>query len=301
MKRIVPSIWAAAFALFALSTAALAQTAGPPKVMLFEREEIKPGKFDEHLRESNNFARMLAHARTINEPSYYRFGMYPVAGNANEVMYIYPFDSMEQWGKRDRDLERWLSRPGPVRAFFERISGPQQPQREDLHTSVRTMVGVYNPMMSLNPRQNLSKARYVNVTMIRIKPGHYGDFMKVASMYVDAMKRTKGDPHFAAYEIVGGAPDGTFVFLSSMESLAEMDAMIANAAEFPKAMGDKLDDFEKLMAASIESMATNIYAINGRMSSVPAEYMAADPAFWSQELPAPPTSTTATASKKRQK
>ncbi|HYE14983.1 MAG TPA: hypothetical protein VD968_11125 [Pyrinomonadaceae bacterium] len=290
----------AACLLAALSVSAAAQTAGPPKVFLFEREELKPGAFDAHLREANNFARMLAHARKAGEPAYVRLGMFPVAGNYNEVFYAYPFNSLEQWAQSQRDIQRWMSTPGPMRTYFESIAGPQRPA-EDLHTSVRSMVAVYRPELSLNPRQSLAKARYVSLSTMRVKMGHYGDFMKLAGMYTDAMKRMKGDHHWAMYEVVGGAPEGTFLILSSMEKLAEMDAMMANASEFPKAMGDKLDDFEKLMAASIESMATNIYAINGRMSSVPAEYMAADPAFWSQELPAPPTSTTATASKKRQK
>jgi len=287
MKRLILLLCAAWLLLPALSPRALAQTTAPPRVVLFEREEIKPGRLVEHEREANNFARMLAHARTAGEPSYTRFGLTPVAGNANEVMYLYRFDSLEQWAQSQNDIERWMSRPGPMRAFYERLAGPPRPDAEDPHTSVRRMVGVYQPSMSYNPRPNLTKARYISMTTIRVKPGHYGDWMRLISMYVDAMKRMKGDPHFAAFEIVGGAPDGTFVFLTSMDSMAEMDRMTANAGEFPRAMGEKLDDFEKLVAASFESMTTNIYAINPRISNPPAEFVAADPAFWSHDMPTP--------------
>ena len=267
---------------------AAAQTAGPPKVFLFEREELKPGAAIEHLRESNNFARMLAHAKKAGETSYVRLGMTPIAGNANEVLYAYPFDSLEQWAKSQQDIERWLSRPGPMRTYFEGISGPQRQVGEDLHTSVRSTVAVYRPELSLNPRQSLARARYLSFTTMRVKVGHYGDWMRLTGMYIDAMKRMKGDHHWAVYEAVGGAPEGTFFILSTMESLAEMDAMIANAAEFPKAMGDKLDDFEKLAAATLESPVTVIYRIDPRMTNPPAEFVAADPQFWSQEMPPMP-------------
>ena len=277
----------AACLLAALSVSAAAQTAGPPKVFLFEREELKPGAFDAHLREANNFARMLAHARKAGEPAYVRLGMFPVAGNYNEVFYAYPFNSLEQWAQSQRDIQRWMSTPGPMRTYFESIAGPQRPA-EDLHTSVRSMVAVYRPEMSLNPRQSLAKARYLSLSTMRVKMGHYGDFMKLAALYIDAMKRMKGDHHWAMYEVVGGAPEGTFLVLSSMEKLAEMDEMMAGASEFPKAMGDKLDDFEKMSAAALDSIVTTIYQFDPKMTNPPEEFVAADPKFWSQEMPAPP-------------
>jgi hypothetical protein len=277
---------AACFAL-AAPPAAAAQAGPPPKVILVEREVIKPGKAVEHTREAHNFARMLAHAATVNEPAYTRLGMTPIAGNPNEVLYIYPFESFAQWAQSQRDIERWMSRPGPVRTFFDRVSGPADPAREDLHVSQHSMVAVYLPALSLNPNREMAKARYMNLTTIRVKPGHYGDFMKVVGMYTEARKKMKGDQHFATFEVAGGGPEATFLIFSTMESVAEMDAQAAQAGDFPKAMGDKLDDFEALVARSIESMVNNVYAFVPQMSSVPAAFHSADAAFWSQSLPEP--------------
>lgn len=286
--------------LFTLCAHAAAQTAGPPKVFFFEREELKPGKFEEHLKESNNFVRTLAYAKKAGQASYVRLGMFPVAGNYNEVFYAYPFESLEQWAQSQRDIERWMTTPGPVKAYFDGLAGPPR-QTEDLHTSNRSMVAVYHPELSYNPRTSLAKTRYVSISTFRVKIGHYGDWMKLTAMYTDAVKRMKGDHHWAVYETVGGAPDGTFLVLTSLESLAEMDAMLANSAEFPKAMGDKLDDFEKLSAATIESITTNIYQIDPKMTNPPEAFLAADPKFWSQEMPAaaPLTRTASTRGKKK--
>ncbi|MCA1632601.1 MAG: hypothetical protein LC802_02510 [Acidobacteria bacterium] len=280
--------------LLTVAPAARAQTSGPSKVILIEREELKPGKFEEHLRESNNFARMLAHARTVNEPSYVRVGMSPIAGNANEVLYLYTFDSFAQWAQSQRDIERWMTKPGPMRTFFERVTGPPQ-QGEDLHTSVRSMVASFNPMLSHNPRASLAKARYLSVSTFRVKPGHYGDFIRATQMYKGALGKMKGDHHFAVYEVMGGGRDGMFLILSSMESLAEMDQQMAAGDEFPKAMGEKLDDFERLVSATLDPSDTVIYAINGRMSNPPEEFIKADPTFWSQEMPVATTTTTVSA------
>ncbi len=286
--------------LFTFAAGAAAQTAGPPKVFLFEREEIRPGKFDEHQKESNNFARTLAYAAKAGQRSYVRLGMSPMAGNYNEVFYAYPFDSLAQLEQAERDMEHWMTTPGPVKAYYEGLSGPPR-QGEDLHTSERSMVAVYNPELSYNPRTSLAKARYVAVSTFRVKIGHYSDFMKATALYVEAVKRMKGDHHWATYESIGGGADGTFFVLSSVESLAEMDADIASSAEFPKAMGDKLGDFEKLSAAAIESITTTIYQIDPKMTNPPAEFLAADPQFWSQEMPAapPPMRTASTKGKKK--
>lgn len=285
--------------LFTFVASAAAQTAGPPRVFLFEREELRPGKFEEHLKESNTFARTLAYAKKAGQASYVRLGMFPVAGNYNEVMYAYPFDSLEQWAQSQRDIERWMTTPGPVKAYFDGLTGPPR-AGEDLHTSNRSMVAVYNPALSYNPRTS-PKTRYIAISTFRVKPGHYGDWMRLVGMYTDAVKKMKGDHHWAAYESVGGAPDGTFLILSSMESLAEMDADMAGSAEFPKAMGEKLDDFEKLTAATVESITTSIYQLDPKMTNPPEAFVAADPKFWSQEMPAaqPVTRTASTRGKKK--
>jgi quinol monooxygenase YgiN len=176
--------------------------------------------------------------------------------------------------------------PGPVKTLFDDLSAQMQ-MTEDLHTSQRTMVAVLRPDLSYNPRQNVGKARYVAITTLRVKPGHMSDFMKVAQLYIGALRKMKGDDHWALYQVVGGGRDDVFMSVSSMESLAEMDAMIARGGDFARAMGDDMDDFEQAVARSLDPIDTMIYAINPQMSHVPAEIMDADRAFWSAPLPAP--------------
>lgn len=281
MKRFFLSF--SAILVLLLSAASVA--AQPPKVIAVDREELKPGKFEDHVRESNNFVRMLAKARDMNQPGYYRIGMTPIAGNLNEVTYLWFFDSLDEWARSQRDIQRWTTTPGPVKAYFDDLSAPMRGM-EDMHTMQRSMIGVYRPDLSYNPRGNIGKARYLSVTTMRVKPGHIGDFMKAAQMYIGAMRKMKNDDHWAMYQIVGGGRDDVYMILSSMETLAEMDAMLARGGEFVRTMGDDMDDFEELVAKSLDPTDTVIYAFNPHMSHPPQEIMETDRAFWNWNMPA---------------
>ena len=86
-----------------------------------------------------------------------------------------------------------------------------------------------------------------------------------------------------------------------MESLAELDSEIMSSGEIPKSLGDKLDEFNKLSAATIESVTTTIYQFDPKMTNPPDSFIAADPQFWSQEMPsaAPAMKTASVKSKKK--
>lgn len=278
--------------LFLFAPAAAAQA--PPKVLVFDREEIKPGKFRDHVRESNHFARVLAKAEETGQPAYHRVGMSPIAGNTNEAAYVWFFDSLDAWARSQQDIERWLSTPGPVQTYFEQLTGPLR-GREDLHTSQRSTVGVLHAPLSYNAGRDVTKARYITVTTFRVKPGHVGDFMRVAQTYIGAMRKMKSDHHWAMYEVVGGGRDSVYLAVTPMESLAEMDKLVTSGGEFVKAMGEDLDDFEELIAKTIDPSETTIYAINPHMSFVPKRFHEADRAFWGRPLPPDdaPAATTA--------
>jgi hypothetical protein len=293
--------------LLALAAPTEAQS-GPPKVVLIEREVLKPGAAPSHERESNNFARMLAHAKRVpGEKTYLRLGMTPIAGDVNEVLYLYPFASFEEVAQRDRDLERWLTRPGPMNAFFTQVSResapPQSGVNADHHASQRAMLAAQVEELTYNPRVNLGEARYVEMIVFRVKPGQDANLMKVGRSIVAAHREAKTDAHFVTYRVVGGSVDGTYITLMSLKDLSEMMPPPAQQAAYLKALNDKLgmSEMQKLIAETLQNSETNVYAIRPTMSHVPDEWVKADPAFWRQELPPPPPPPAAarTASMKR--
>jgi hypothetical protein len=83
------------------------------------------------------------------------------------------------------------------------------------------------------------------------------------------------------YEDVYGAPGGTFLFFTPLQSASEIDHSLQQSKQFAAAMGeDGMKKLGELSAASIESSETNVFAFNPRMSYVPDEWIKADPDFW---------------------
>ena len=274
---------------------------GPPRYLLIERELLKPGAAPAHERESNNFARLLSNAKGVaGETRYYRIGMTPVAGNMNEVIYMFPFDTLDAVGKYTSDVERWMSRPGDQNAFFTRISAenatPRTGVNEDFHMLQATMIAERVDELSYNPRQNPGEMRFMKVTTFRVKPGQDQNFMKVGRMIAGAHREAKTGAHFVTYHVTGGALDGTYLVITSGRTLADLSPGDADRAAFGRAMGEKVSEVQKLAGEVLVNSESNVYAIRPTMSAVPDEFMrdAADRAFWTTPLPEPPAATAAT-------
>ena len=92
---------------------AAAPMEGPPNVLMIVREQIKPGKGVDHTAESNRFTQVLRKAKS----TYGRIAMVPIAGDENEVMYVWPFASFAELEKMNQDVEKWST--GALKADFE--------------------------------------------------------------------------------------------------------------------------------------------------------------------------------------
>ena len=99
-------------------------------------------------------------------------------------------------------------------------------------------------------------------------------------MVVEGYKKALPEAHWACYETMYGAPDGTYLFITARKSAGEVDSDIAHNKDFMAAMGEEgMKKLEELAAASIESNEANLFALNPNMSYVPAEWIKADD-FW---------------------
>jgi len=257
-----------------------------------EREILKPGAFGPHLTESNNFVRMLANAKSVSgESRYYRVGLTPVAGNTNEVLYLFPFASLDDVAKYQADVERWMSRPGEMNTFFNRISAehprPQTGVNDDLHMTQVGMIAERVDALSYNPRAGgLADVRFVEIITWRVKPGQEQNFMKAGGIVIGAHREAKTDFHFVTYRVLGGTLNGTFITLSSAKTLREIEPEPAQMASYTKALSDKMGDLTKLTGEALMNSETNIYRIVPTMSAVPDEWMQGENrAFWSAPMP----------------
>ena len=201
---------------------AVAQTPpGPPKVLYIVREDIKPGMMPAHTKHSATFASIFGRLQTPN----HRIALVPVAGNENEVVYITGAESFAQLEEMLNSTDKKMgAATGNTRAELERLQG-EAPQ---MHSAMRDMLTVYRPELSFNPGIELPKMRYFAVTTVRVKPGHdaqYADFVqKIVNV---ARDKAKVDMlHIAVFQVISGAPGGTYLVFRPMKSLGELDQQV---------------------------------------------------------------------------
>ncbi len=92
--------------------------------------------------------------------------------------------------------------------------------------------------------------------------------------------------HTAVYQVVGGAPTGTFLTFTTYRSLKEVDDGLARADADQKAMEAALggptvvERRRQLISEIVAEGQVNLYAMNPRMSRPAEQFAAADPDFW---------------------
>lgn len=144
-----------------------------------------------------------------------------------------------------------------------------------------SMVATLVPGMVYGTPVAVANMRYFEVGTWRIRPGHDGDFMKLATMYRDANAKGKVDRPWAMYRVVSGAPSGTYLVFTPMRSLSFMDGAPAADKAWTDAAGEEaLTAMGKLMTDGVISSTSQIFEFSPGMSYVPKEWKTANPSFW---------------------
>lgn len=257
-------------AIFPIISAAQKEEAGGvPKVLLIVREEIKTGKMGPHSREANGTVNIWAKAKS----PHHRLAMVPVAGNENEVLYLWPFDSYADLEKSYEDLDKIGT---TMKADFDRIANPG----DDYHSSQRDSIAVYRPDLSYNPTARIPDMRYFRWQVIRTKPGKDAEFEESQRMLKAAHEKAKIDESMYIYKMAGGGMIDVYVRIIPWKSLEGMGT-IPHGKAYWEAMGD--DNRKKMDALDFDSILTDevyVYAFAPQLSYLPADFVAVNPTFW---------------------
>jgi hypothetical protein len=281
MKRIVKFVSTASL-LLSCSVAVLAQTAPPPpSIILIVREEIKPGEMPAHQQEAAAFIRVLekANSRISDEKLRDgRIGMSPIAGNENEVAYLWGYDSLGDMEAKAKASEKLANDPAMMKADFDRLPDNR------LHISQRDTVAAFRSDLSYGiGRIDIAEARYMVMTTFRIKPGHEDEYWEMDKKHVFPARDKAGiKASYAIYQSVAGVPNGTFFQFRPIRSLAELDER-APIATRNAMSGDTKDEVDKVTDRTMLMSETMIYRINPRISLVAPSMAARDKStmpFW---------------------
>jgi hypothetical protein len=245
----------------------------PPKMLLIVREDIKEGKSAAHEKSESQFMRAAAAAKfpgTI-------LGLQAITGTS-QAWFLEPYDSFESIGK---------SRAAMEKPELESIDSSDAEYR----SSSRSWIAVYRPDLSFHGQQlmqALPKMRYFNVILMRTRQEHDQDFAELAKMAVTAAERSMDDQPVVIYQVVSGAPNGTYIFFEPSASLRALDEAPERSRNMFQAMGEAgTKRFMKMAGETIAQQEALLFAIDPKMSFVSKQISSADPDFWTPQREEP--------------
>jgi hypothetical protein len=256
---------------------------GPPKVLVVQREMLKPGKAGS-LHEKTESAYIRAFTAANSNVHY--FGLDSVTGLSRSLFFSgYP--SFEAW---QQTLASVRSNP-TLAAAVDRADIADG----ELQTEYQQSAFILREDLSYNPG-NLVGTRYMEVSQFVVHPGHEKEIEDLAKMYVAGYKEAIPDANWATFQMIYGANTGSvYLVITRLKSLAEADHELAQAETFAKHMGpDGMKKLAELAASSTASQQSNLFEINPKISNPPDAMVKAEPAFWKPKPAAPAKQAEAT-------
>jgi hypothetical protein len=250
---------------------------GPPKVLVIDREFLKPGKDGAmHEKTESNFVRASIAAKS---KSYY-FGMDSMSGPSRSLFFFaYPsFAAWEQQILANRKNATYSA----AMDHANNVDG-------ELLSAYEESVFNLRPDLSYNTG-NLVGKRYFEITQYVVRPGHAAEAEELSKLYLDAYKKAGIATNWATFELMYGHETGdVFLYITTMKSLSEVDQEITDMAKFMDSLGEKgRKHLSELSASAVEFAQTNIFEINPKISYPPEEWIKAEPDFWKPKPAAAP-------------
>lgn len=259
----------------ATSDEALAQgmPTSQPKFLTIYREHVKMGRAADHSKWESGWPAAYAKAKS---PSTY-LGLVSLTGPA-EAWYLIPSVSQAAFGemlaREDADAA--------LRAELDRLSRGDA----EFVSDSNGLQALARPELSHGSFPDLALMRFWEITTFRVKPGHGEDFAAAAKAWAAASARSAPAASWRTYEVVAGAPEGTFLVFSSYASFADFDKAAADGEATWKGLSfEERTTLQKYSTDATLSTVTNRFRLDPAQSYVPLETRQKDPAFW---MPKPP-------------
>jgi len=241
----------------------------PPKIVLLVHQQFKFGSESARQKLEVSVTRACNH---LDVPNAW-IDLQAITGPP-EALSFDPFDSFEQL---DNAFVAW-------RQLF--ASHPElahlQEQIRALETSESTTVAVRRDDLGYRVnRIDLSKARYMRVLEVRLRPGHESEFVESFKLLSAAYEKISADMPWVVYQANVGMPTPSFLVFVPMRALKENDGYLARAPKLREAEGDAgFDRMQQIAREAYASTESNLYAISPETSHVSKEFVGGDPDFW---------------------
>jgi hypothetical protein len=191
----------------------------------------------------------------------------------SEVWYVVPYASQAAFG----ETLAWESSQPALTSELDRLLKADA----EFVSEASALQAVARPELSQGAFPDIAKMRFWEISTFRIRPGHEQAWVEATRAYQAAAKRSAPNARWRTYQVVAGAPDGTYLVFSSVASFGDFDKMMADGdATFKGMTPEEGAVLGKFMKESVLSISTNRYRLDPQQSYVDAATKATDPAFW---------------------
>lgn len=252
-------------------------TVGPPKVLVIQREYLKPGKGGAmHERSEAAFVRAMS---TAKWPVHY-FAVESMSG-PTRVLFLSGYPSFDAWEKDNLNVAKNT-------ILMSELDHAAASDGE-LLSSYDQGVFLYREDGSLRARVDIAHMRYFEITVFRVHPGHSKEWDELVKMYKEGYEKAVPEAKWALFESVYGADNGgMYLVFNPMRSLAEVEQGYADEKKFVASLGEEgMKKLSGLTASCIASQQTNLFRFNPKMSYPMDTWVKADPEFWKPKMSVP--------------
>lgn len=242
----------------------------PPDVLVLVHQEFQFGKEGERDKLETAVSRACDR---IDVPNMW-IVMQSVTGRP-EVLSFDPFDSFEQAGDA---FTGW----GQIYASHPELARMQGEIRA-IETNEWTITAIRRSDLSYQASSiDLSKARFMRVLEVQVRPGHDEEFAEAFKVLRAAYSKIRADLPWVVYQVNSGMPAPAFLVFVPMRSLKQNDDLLSWRGLLRGAEGETgASRMQQIAQEGYISTESNLYAISPTTSHVSREFAAGDPEFWS--------------------
>jgi hypothetical protein len=256
--------------MVAQDKSATAGKAGPPKFLNMVHQELKPGRSGAYNDLLTSIARIYIHE---NLPVYW-VELASMSG-PSEVLSLNLFDSAEEMSKAADALSAGATADPKLKQMQDRLL-------QDNISSETTVLGVRRDDLGYRPNSiDFSKMRVLRLTTIFAHPGYERAFMQAEWSLSEASEKLNAKVAWAVYEVTAGLPQPSFIIVTPMRSLQDVDDALETNQALQKANGGALEEqLEELARVAYGASDSRLFSVNQEASHVSKEFAAGDPSFW---------------------
>lgn len=222
----------------------------------------------------SNLVKQIRDTANAENADFYWLAGESLTGDDGEVSFVTFHDSFASVEKVIEISERVMRAASMKNASMSK----EETESEGPGHSV---LAKYHEELSYRPDLvDLAHMKRWSVTTFQLKPGTSAEFADLAKEYIELVKRTN-DPteHWITYQVLAGMPSPTYLIVTPMKSLADMDQENEEAmkAVFTQPIMRHFGETEQRIVNSVE---TEYVAVSPGMSRLPQAIVAANPGFW---------------------